>query len=796
MNPEALIGVELGNSVVQRLLGRGTMGTVYLAHQAGHQVAIKIFSPAAPLATAHNEIFQQRLEELIARGAALNHPHILAILSHGRYEQLVYQITPYIAGESLETLFARAQPLPFARVQQYLEQLASALDYAHARGIIHGDVKASNILLTPTEDVFLSDFCLASLTLEKEFASTRQAKPGMLHAIAPEYVLAQTPDQRADVYALGAVLYQMVTGVPPFEGETLGDVAIKHVRLAPPAPSSRRKDLPQAAEQVILRALAKQPAERYSHARDLVSAFRLALEASLPAPAEKTALQALNILAGTTQNSPEATLAPRTGGLFDPKWRAQASLATLPGNPPSALQEETSQPVHTGALEEDTLVPTSPPDLPAYDQPTHPIPQVQNADTSTETRQPCAQAISPAQENAPLPGFTSSVDGANNIQNGEFPGQVGFQPVLNNQADFTSSPQNRPYAAGSTLQLADMPASNTEGLQYLPSQPLFDPVGIPGEPTQETGGQGEGTGMIKLGESAKIVNIPVAGQPGRFVTGYLPTHPAEPTEPTSIRKRGSKMKIVSLILAIMIVAAGSGLFLTLRSHNNQAGTISKTQATSNAQTRATAQASATTDANIIFSDDLSQNSNHWPTGSLSGYTCAFENGAYHVTNQDKVRSASILLPDAPLNGPFTYTLTMEQVKGDLTSSSNLFGMILYATVQNPPGKPQVDTFYAFEIQNNAGGQYQFWKYDNSKNTSSPWNELWTKNFGKEFKQGSGPSHVNTVKIIATGKMFTFIVNNKQVGTWKDHSFSSGTAGMLVNLDGAEVAFSHLLLTHS
>jgi hypothetical protein len=154
------------------------------------------------------------------------------------------------------------------------------------------------------------------------------------------------------------------------------------------------------------------------------------------------------------------------------------------------------------------------------------------------------------------------------------------------------------------------------------------------------------------------------------------------------------------------------------------------------------------------------------------------------------------LPDAPLNGPFTYTLTMEQVKGDLTSSSNLFGMILYATVQNPPGKPQVDTFYAFEIQNNAGGQYQFWKYDNSKNTSSPWNELWTKNFGKEFKQGSGPSHVNTVKIIATGKMFTFIVNNKQVGTWKDHSFSSGTAGMLVNLDGAEVAFSHLLLTHS
>lgn len=97
--------------------------------------------------------------------------------------------------------------------------------------------------------------------------------------------------------------------------------------------------------------------------------------------------------------------------------------------------------------------------------------------------------------------------------------------------------------------------------------------------------------------------------------------------------------------------------------------------------------------------------------------------------------------------------------------------------------------------NKANGQYQFWKYDNSK-SGSPWTVLWTKNFGKEFSQGSGPSHVNTLKVIASGKMFTFVVNGKQVGNSKDSSFFTGSVGMLVNLNGAEVAFSNLLLTHS
>ena len=798
MSPEALIGLELGNSVIQRLLGQGTMGAVYLAAQADRQVAIKVFLPASPLAESDNEVFLQRLEEMVARGASLDHPYILPILNHGRREQLIYQITPYIAGESLEALFARAQKLPFAQIQHYLERLAAALDYAHTRGILHGDIKASNILLTPTGDLLVSDFGLASLTIEKNFASTRRAIPGMLNTIAPEYVLGQTADQRADLYALGALLYQMATGVPPFEGASLGEVAMKHVKLAPPAPSSLRADLPQAAEQVILRSLAKRPADRYSHARDLASAFRLALAATQPASAEEKTAQALNILAdlaGNTQTTSEQTLAPRNGGLFDPKWRAQASLAPSATDPQPGSSTEERGPMVPNSLEESAFAALAPTDLPTDEQPTNPVPQVQiNVGAATELNRPFTQALPPVQENSSPIDFFPPAEITSSIKRPGLLSQAGFQNILVEPGSAQEAGQTNPYATSGMLQLADAPTGNTEALQNFAAQPASSPTGMLSE-LAKMPSNSDGTGMMKLTESVKIVQFPIAGQPGRFMTGYLPTQATEQPAPTP-RHHSTRMKIVSLILAVVVVAAGSGIFLTMRSHSTQTGTNSKAQTAPNAQASVLAQASATADANIILADDLSQNNNQWPTGSQNGYTCTFANGAYHVTNQDNVKSASILLPGKPLDGPFTYTLTMDQIKGDQTASSNLFGMILYATVQNPSGKPQVDKFYAFEIQNNAGGQYQFWKYDNSKTASSPWNQLWTKSFGKEFKQGSGPSHVNTVKIIATGKMFTFIVNNKQVGTWKDHSFSSGTVGMLVNLNGAEVAFSKLLLAHS
>ncbi len=835
MSPEALIGMELGNSVLQRLLGQGTMGTVYLATRADQQVAVKVFLPASALAEAEHEEFLRRLEEIIARNASLDHPHILGVLQHGRQEQLVYQVTPYIAGVSLETAFAHVQSLPFVQIQHYLEQLASALDYAHALGILHGDIKASNILMTPAGDLLLSDFGLANLMIEKNFSSARRPVPGMLNSIAPEYVLSQAVDQRADLYALGAVLYQMVTGMPPFQGASLGEVAMKHVRNAPQPPTELRADMPPAAEQVILRVLAKRPADRYSYAHDLASAFSLALTTSQPAPVGNKTGQALHMLAELADSPQQTTTAPRSatrsGGLFDPKWRAQASqpVPAVSTQPESAPEDKKNARASTLQLDADAQF--LPADLPVEELPTNPLlaqisfselndqaqsspltfppdlagnndqaqpaapafPQAQiNFDGSYAQAAATTRTLPPALENIPTVDFSSLASSTGSISG------ASLLPATY-QAGTQEQAQSSPEAVSRTLQLTGVaPAGNTDELGKLASQQL---------PTTTSGlldisrqippsGDGSATGSMNLPEPVMMAQMPGPRQPGRLMTGYPPAQSSEQAIPAKARRGSRRMKIASMILAVIIVAAGCGVFLATRSSHGLASTAPKAHATPNIQVSVTAQARATMNANIILSDTLSQNTNQWPTGSQGWYTCTFANNAYHIANHDKVKSAPVLLPGKTLTGPFTYTLTMEQIKGDQNASNNLFGMMLYATVQNTPGKAQVDKFYAFEILNSPGGQYQFWKYDNSKKTSSPWSQLWKKSFGKEFKQGSGPAHKNTVKIIATGKMFTFLVNGKQVGTWKDHSFSSGGVGMLVNLNGAEVAFSNFLLTYS
>lgn len=787
MSPEALIGMELGKSVLQRLLGQGTMGAVYLASQADRQVAVKVFLPASALEQADHEEFLQSLEKAIARGAALDHAHILPILNHGREKGFVYQIMPYVAGESLEMFLTHAGKLPFVQIQSYLEQIAAALDYAHARGVLHCDIKPTNVLLASTDNLLLSDFGLANLTIEKNFASTRRAVSGMLNAIAPEYVLGQTIDQRADLYSLGAVLYQMVTGSPPFKGNSLSEVAMKHIKAVPPSPRSLRTDLPQAAEQVMLRALAKRPADRYSHARDLATAFRLALETVQPLSATDERSGALGALAELASNTKTTTLTPlpRTGGLFDPKWQTSVSLPTPASNEQAnaAGIASTSEPSLSGYPVTAALS--------AEDQPTDKIPPVQMDSTSTSEQNNAGtqQPFSPIQASA------SAIQQEESIGSAKRTGFLGVTRLQANEADqpFAQNPVLAEPVADGSLQLASKFGENTEELREIASPPT-SPTGmlsaLAGVP-----GNGDGTGAIKLTEPVRIVQVPVAGQPGRFMTGFLPTIPTEQTAETTPKRSRKKMKIISLLLVVLVIIAGSGAFLVTRSHTNAPATKLKTQIMPDLNASATAQATATVGANIILADPLNQNIHEWPQGSQGWYTCTFQDGAYHIANHDKTKSAPVLLPNKPINGPFVYTLTMEQIKGDQTSLNNQFGMILYATVQNTQGK-QIDKFYAFEILNKAGGQYQFWKYDNSKNASNPWNMLWSKNLGKEFKQGSGPSHVNTVTILAKDKKFTFTVNGKQVGTWKDGSFYSGSVGMLVNLNGAEVAFSNLLLTYS
>jgi len=317
--------------------------------------------------------------------------------------------------------------------------------------------------------------------------------------------------------------------------------------------------------------------------------------------------------------------------------------------------------------------------------------------------------------------------------------------------------------------------------------------------------------MIRLTQSMKIVKVPIAGQPGRYLTGLLPVIPAtaQPTaseapkvdpvlqqEGTLTPSQGPVKTIVLLVLVLLIVF-GSGIFLLMFSHNRQPATDNtiKTATTPVAALTAAAQASATVSANIILTDPLSSNDHNWKVFNKGPQQFVFKDGAYSISNND-THAATALLPDETLPSSFIYTLTLNEIKGDDTSVNNQFGLVIRYTERKKDGR-LTSTFYLFDIASaKSGGEYQFWKYDDSfKNDVNPWTKLWNKPYGKEYHFGHGPNQINTFKIMVQGSKYSFVVNDKPLGSTSDNALNGGQIGMLVNQKGTEVAFSNLLLTY-
>ncbi|HEY4386611.1 MAG TPA: hypothetical protein VGN34_19310, partial [Ktedonobacteraceae bacterium] len=305
---------------------------------------------------------------------------------------------------------------------------------------------------------------------------------------------------------------------------------------------------------------------------------------------------------------------------------------------------------------------------------------------------------------------------------------------------------------------------------------------------------------MKLSTPMKVVKVPVAGQPGQFVTGLLSMNTDGDEPPVLPEKKRMPIwaRVLITALAILVVFGGAGgtwVFL----HNQKAPTANqntKGMASSGApDVKATAQvqATATVQANIILADPLDHNIHGWYESSKDGYV--FQNGAYHIVNHNNNNSSATVLPSFSYKGPMAYTLTLQELKGDDTSDVNSFGMIFRYT-QQTSGKTTVSKFYTFEVLNKPGGEYKFWKYDSSKGTgTAAWGDpIWHQAFGNEFHEGHGAQAVNTFKVIMNGSKFTFIVNGKTIKTVSDTSYANGSVGMIVNLNGTEVAFKNLLLT--
>jgi serine/threonine protein kinase len=774
MNAEALIGKVLGTCTLQKLIGQGGMGAVYLAQQSRprRQVAVKVLLPITPLASNQHAAFLERFQRETDTIASLVHPNIMPVHEYGEADGLAYLVMPYISGGTLHDEMERQGAMPLPRVLGYLDQIASALSAAHERGIIHRDTKPANILMTLEGRLLLTDFGLVKIVADGATPQARLtgigAPMGTPDYMAPEQVLGGEIDARADLYSLGVILYQMITGITPFKGDTPIQIAMQHLQVPPPAPRSLRPDLPTGAEQVLLRALAKRPADRYMRVQDFVSAFHLALVAA------GVQVEDMQVGAPTTLPAESRLSSPRPRSLFDPVWQK---------NDGQGNQQNVQAP--TGILP-----PAHTPLPPQVDFPPSQVPAGYTLPTEleparrTNVLRPIAFGTFSAQPDAasPVPPPFAEISPITGAAQAAVP-PVGAPGAI-----------QAPDASQGAIGTFQVPGFNAGATGTL--------LTINGYPAQTT------TGTMKLTQSMKIVQVPIAGQPGRYLTGFLPVIPTTPENPPppaqekekeeDTSRKGwllSKGKTVTLLAAVFLILLSSGTFWFIHARSSSTAQDQMfANATPNVRATAAAQASATAQANIILTDPLSQNAHNWPVGSKGAQRYIFEGGAYHIINND-THAAIALLPDETPPTSFAYMLSFYEVKGNDSSVNNQFGLVVRYSTHQSGGKVS-STFYFFDIANMQGGQYQFWKYDDSFGPDvNPWTNLWSHPFGREYHFGHGPTHQNTFEISCNGSKFTFIVNGKQVGTAQDNSLASGQIGMLVNQQGTEVAFSNLLLTY-
>jgi hypothetical protein len=278
----------IGRYEIERELGRGGMAVVYLARDPAmkRQVAVKVLPRQFTFDPQFRARFQREAEVI----AALEHPHIVPIYDFGEHDDQPFIVMRYMPGGSLTDRLTQG-PLPVAEAGRIIASLASALDEAHSKGIIHRDLKPGNILFDHHDEPFISDFGIAKLS-EATAALTGTGIVGTPAYMSPEQARGDKHiDARSDIYALGTILFEMLTGKLPYEADTPMGIAIKHVTEPVPRILDTNPDLPTGCEAVITQAMAKSPADRFPTASALATALS-GLGEQMPADAEQVRRQA------------------------------------------------------------------------------------------------------------------------------------------------------------------------------------------------------------------------------------------------------------------------------------------------------------------------------------------------------------------------------------------------------------------------------------------------------------------------------------------------------------------------
>jgi eukaryotic-like serine/threonine-protein kinase len=300
-----------GRYRIVRKLGAGGMANVYLAEdqELGRRVAIKILNDRH----ANDDQFVERFRREAKNAAALSHPNIVSIYDRGEAEGTYYIAMEYLEGRSLKELIVGRGPAPIAVAIEYARQILAALRFAHRHGIVHRDIKPHNVLVDGEGRVKVTDFGIAR-------AGTSQMTEagsivGTAQYLSPEQARGAAVDQRSDLYSLGVVLYELLTGEAPFEGETAVEIAMRHLSQVPEPPSALRPEVPRELDLVVTRALAKDPEDRYQSADEMEADLeRVTRGAPVAAATEESATQIMRLPAGVGAAGAATMIAPRPAG--------------------------------------------------------------------------------------------------------------------------------------------------------------------------------------------------------------------------------------------------------------------------------------------------------------------------------------------------------------------------------------------------------------------------------------------------------------------------------------------------
>ncbi len=259
-----------GRYRIVRKLGMGGMANVYLAEDEvlGRRVAIKILNDRH----AGDDQFVERFRREAKNAASLSHPNIVSIYDRGEAEGTYYIAMEYLDGRSLKELIVARGPAPIHLAVDYARQILAALRFAHRHGIVHRDIKPHNVLVDGEGRLKVTDFGIARAGASQ--MTEAGSIIGTAQYLSPEQAKGASVDQTSDLYSVGVVLYELLTGVVPFSGDTPVEIAMKHLSTVPEPPSAKRADVPRDLDMVVMRALAKDPSERYQSAEEMDADLR------------------------------------------------------------------------------------------------------------------------------------------------------------------------------------------------------------------------------------------------------------------------------------------------------------------------------------------------------------------------------------------------------------------------------------------------------------------------------------------------------------------------------------------